>query len=101
MFMQYVDTLVSVKKKELTEAEAMRRYTEYKKTVEHLRTRKARRGSKRSLVLELTTARASAPAGYAQFRRRTLAVVERRMLRDLVATRAGYYREGSRKIVSR
>ena len=31
MFMQYVDTLVlSVKKKELTEAEAMRRYTEYK-----------------------------------------------------------------------
>jgi hypothetical protein len=31
MFMQYIDTLVlSVKKKELTEAEAMRRYTEYK-----------------------------------------------------------------------
>jgi hypothetical protein len=31
MFMEYVDTLVlSVKKKELTEAEAMRRYTEYK-----------------------------------------------------------------------
>lgn len=31
MFMQYMDTLVlSVKKKELTEAEAMRRYTEYK-----------------------------------------------------------------------
>ena len=31
MFMQYVDTLVvSVKKKELTEAEAIRRYTEYK-----------------------------------------------------------------------
>jgi len=31
MFMQYVDTLIiSVKKKELTEAEAMRRYTEYK-----------------------------------------------------------------------
>ena len=31
MFMQYVDSLVlSVKKKELTEAEAMRRYTEYK-----------------------------------------------------------------------
>jgi hypothetical protein len=29
MFMQYIDTLVlSVKKKELTEAEAMRRYTE-------------------------------------------------------------------------
>jgi len=31
MFMGYIDTLVlSVKKKELTEAEAMRRYTEYK-----------------------------------------------------------------------
>jgi hypothetical protein len=31
MFMQYVDTLVVlVKKKELTEAEAIRRYTEYK-----------------------------------------------------------------------
>ena len=31
MFVQYVDTLVvSVKKKELTEAEAMQRYTEYK-----------------------------------------------------------------------
>jgi len=31
MFMQYIDTLVlSVKKKELTDAEAMRRYTEYK-----------------------------------------------------------------------
>jgi hypothetical protein len=31
MFMEYIDTLVlSVKKKELTEAEAMRRYTEYK-----------------------------------------------------------------------
>jgi hypothetical protein len=31
MFMQHVDTLVlSVKNKELTEAEAMRRYTEYK-----------------------------------------------------------------------
>jgi hypothetical protein len=31
MFMQYIDTLVlSVKKKELTETEAMRRYTEYK-----------------------------------------------------------------------
>jgi hypothetical protein len=31
MFMQYIDALVlSVKKKELTEAEAMRRYTEYK-----------------------------------------------------------------------
>ena len=31
MFMQYIDTLVlSVKKKELSEAEAMRRYTEYK-----------------------------------------------------------------------
>jgi hypothetical protein len=31
MFMQYVDSLAfSVKKKELTEAEAMRRYTEYK-----------------------------------------------------------------------
>ena len=31
MFMDYIDTLVrSVKKKELTEAEAMRRYTEYK-----------------------------------------------------------------------
>ena len=31
MFTQYMDTLVlSVKKKELTEAEAMRRYTEYK-----------------------------------------------------------------------
>jgi hypothetical protein len=31
MFVQCVDTLVvSVKKKELTEAEAMQRYTEYK-----------------------------------------------------------------------
>ena len=31
MFMEYIDTLVlSVKKKELTEAEAMRRYAEYK-----------------------------------------------------------------------
>ena len=31
MFMEYIDTLVlSVKKKELTEAEARRRYTEYK-----------------------------------------------------------------------
>jgi hypothetical protein len=31
MFMDYMDTLVlSVRKKELTEAEAMRRYTEYK-----------------------------------------------------------------------
>jgi len=31
MFMEYIDTLVlSVKKKELTEAEAMRRYTAYK-----------------------------------------------------------------------
>jgi hypothetical protein len=31
MFMQYIDALVlSVKKKEMTEAEAMRRYTEYK-----------------------------------------------------------------------
>jgi hypothetical protein len=31
MFMQYIDTLVlAVKKKELTETEAMRRYTEYK-----------------------------------------------------------------------
>ena len=31
MFMEYIDTLVlSVKKKELTEAEAVRRYTEYK-----------------------------------------------------------------------
>ena len=31
MFMQYIDTLVlSVKKQQLTEAEAMRRYTEYK-----------------------------------------------------------------------
>jgi hypothetical protein len=31
MFMEHIDTLVlSVKKKELTEAEAMRRYTEYK-----------------------------------------------------------------------
>ena len=31
MFMQYIDILVvSVKKKELTEAEALRRYTEYK-----------------------------------------------------------------------
>jgi hypothetical protein len=31
MFMQYVDSLVlSVKKKQLTEAEAMRRYTQYK-----------------------------------------------------------------------
>ncbi len=31
IFMEYIDTLVlSVKKKELTEAEAMRRYTEYK-----------------------------------------------------------------------
>ena len=31
MFMQYMDALVlSVKKKELTEVEAMRRYTEYK-----------------------------------------------------------------------
>jgi hypothetical protein len=31
MFMRYIDALVlSVKKKELTEAEAMRRYTEYK-----------------------------------------------------------------------
>jgi hypothetical protein len=31
MFMEYVDSLVvSVKKKEMTEAEAMRRYTEYK-----------------------------------------------------------------------
>jgi hypothetical protein len=31
MFMEYVDTLIlSVKKKELTEAEAMRRYTAYK-----------------------------------------------------------------------
>jgi hypothetical protein len=31
MFMEYMDTLVlSVKKKELTEAEAMRRYTAYK-----------------------------------------------------------------------
>ena len=31
MFMQYIDSLVlSVKKKELTEAEAMRRYREYK-----------------------------------------------------------------------
>ena len=31
MFMDYIDRLVlSVKKKELTEAEAMRRYTEYK-----------------------------------------------------------------------
>jgi hypothetical protein len=31
MFMEYIDTLVlSVKKKQLTEAEAMRRYTEYK-----------------------------------------------------------------------
>jgi hypothetical protein len=31
MFMQFVDSLVvSVKKKELTETEAMRRYTEYK-----------------------------------------------------------------------
>jgi len=31
MFMQYVDSLaLSVKRKELTEAEAMRRYTEYK-----------------------------------------------------------------------
>jgi hypothetical protein len=31
MFMEYIDTLVlSVKKKELTEAEAMRRYKEYK-----------------------------------------------------------------------
>jgi hypothetical protein len=31
MFMEYIDTLVlSVKKKELTEAEAIRRYTEYK-----------------------------------------------------------------------
>jgi hypothetical protein len=31
MFTEYVDRLVlSVKKKELTEAEAMRRYTEYK-----------------------------------------------------------------------
>jgi hypothetical protein len=50
--MQYVDTLVlSVKKKELTEAEAMRRYTEYK-TVEHRRIRRARRGSRRSRVLD-------------------------------------------------
>jgi hypothetical protein len=31
MFMQHIDGLVlSVKKKELTEAEAMQRYTEYK-----------------------------------------------------------------------
>jgi hypothetical protein len=31
MFMQYIDALVlSVKKKEMTEVEAMRRYTEYK-----------------------------------------------------------------------
>jgi hypothetical protein len=31
MFMQHIDSLVlSVKKKELTEAEAMRRYREYK-----------------------------------------------------------------------
>src|SRR5262249_37773907 len=31
MFMEYIDTLVlSVRKKELTEAEAMRRYTAYK-----------------------------------------------------------------------
>ena len=56
MFMEYIDTLVlSVKNKELTEAEAMRRYTEYKN--EHRRTREARRGSMRSRLINRTSVR--------------------------------------------